>query len=298
MEQMWLLCYNSANCKSGGNVLKSKIVIAGLGLIGGSLAKAFHKLNDFSVVGFDSSEEAINAALSCGAIEKAGTDDDIRQAGMIFLCMYPEGCINFVEKHLSAIRSGCLVTDTCGIKSWLCPRMEKLAEKSGFIFVGSHPMAGKETSGFASSDAGLFRGASWILVPCGAPREAVERLKLLAPKLGFACTVETTPEGHDRMIAFTSQLPHVLACAYVMSPQCPGHSGFSAGSYHDVSRVAHINEDMWTELFLENSEALTEELDTFTTHIGEMRNAIASRDAATLRRLLRRSRLVKEGLGE
>ena len=278
--------------------MKQKIVIVGLGLIGGSLARAFRKYTGCSVAGIDRSPAVTEAALACGAIEKIGSEDDIREADILFLSLYPQACVEWTRTHLASIRPGCIVTDTCGIKSWLCPRMEALAREGGFSFVGSHPMAGKEKNGFTASDADLFRGASYILVPCGAPREAVESLKSTVLPLGFSGTVETTPQEHDHIIAFTSQVPHVLACSYVMSPQCPKHRGFSAGSYRDVSRVANINETMWTELFLENRQALTEELDTLTEHITEIRNAVAAGDAESLRSLLRRGRLVKEGLGE
>lgn len=278
--------------------MKQKIVIVGLGLIGGSLARAFRKYTGCSVAGIDRSPAVTEAALACGAIEKIGSEDDIREADILFLSLYPQACVEWTRTHLASIRPGCIVTDTCGIKSCLCPRMEALAREGGFSFVGSHPMAGKEKNGFTASDADLFRGASYILVPCGAPREAVESLKSTVLPLGFSGTVETTPQEHDHIIAFTSQVPHVLACSYVMSPQCPKHRGFSAGSYRDVSRVANINETMWTELFLENRQALTEELDTLTEHITEIRNAVAAGDAESLRSLLRRGRLVKEGLGE
>ncbi len=278
--------------------MEQKIVIVGLGLIGGSLARAFQKYTGCAVAGIDSDESVEQAALACGAVGRIGTEEDIREADILFLCLYPRACVEWTREHLASLRPGCLVTDTCGVKSWLCPRMKELSREGGFAFVGGHPMAGREKNGFAAGDADLFRGASWILVPCGASRGTVEKLTALAPALGFARTVETTPEEHDRIIAFTSQLPHVLACAYVMSPQCPKHDGFSAGSYRDVSRVASINETMWTELFLENREALTSELDTLTGHIAEIRNAVAAGDAETLRGLLRRSRLVKERLGE
>lgn len=278
--------------------MKQNIVIVGLGLIGGSLAKAFRACGGFRVAGIDRDESVLRAALACGAVDRAGTEDDIRNADILYLCLYPRADVAFTREHLGAIRPGCLVTDTCGIKSWLCPRMAALAGERGFVFVGGHPMAGKEKSGFAASDGGLFRGASYILVPCGAPRWAVDRLKALAPKLGFSGTVETTPAEHDRIIAFTSQLPHALACAYVRSPQCPKHNGFSAGSYRDVSRVANINETMWTELFLENRAALAEELDTLIRHLGEIRGAVAAGDAETLRGLLRTGRKIKEELGE
>lgn len=278
--------------------MKKNIVIVGLGLIGGSLAKAIQKYAGFAPAGIDRDPAAVRSALECGAITREGTDEDLKSADLLLLSLYPQAAVRFVEEHLASIRPGCLVTDTCGIKSALCPRLAQLAKENGFLFVGGHPMAGREKSGFSMSDADLFLGASYLLVPCGAPQSAVEEMKDFAKVLGFARTVETTPEEHDRMIAFTSQLPHVLACAYVMSPQCPRHDGFSAGSYRDVSRVANINETMWTELFLENREALVEELDILTGHIGEIRDAIDALDADSLRALLRKGREIKEGLGE
>ena len=278
--------------------MKRNIVIVGLGLIGGSLARAFRKYTDFDIAGIDRDPAVLQAALDCGAIRKAGLEEDIGRADILFLCLYPQACLDFVAEHLGSIRPGCLVTDTCGVKSYLCPRLAQAAAEHGFFFVGGHPMAGREQRGFGAGDAELFAGASYLVVPCGAPPEAVGLLKSTVSPLGIARTVETTPEEHDRMIAFTSQLPHVLACAYVMSPQCPSHAGFSAGSYRDVSRVANINETMWSELFLENREALVGELDTLVSHIGEIRDAVDAGDRPALQELLRKGRRIKEGLGE
>lgn len=278
--------------------MNKKIVIVGLGLIGGSLAKAFQKYSQCTVVGIDRDENVLNAALDCGAIDRIGNEEDIRSADVLYLCLYPQADIDFIQQNLHLIGPDCLVTDTCGIKSEICTHLPELAQKNGFTFVGGHPMAGKEQNGFAASDADLFLGASYLIVPCGAPQRAVDLLKAIAVELGFGGTVTTTPEHHDSMIAFTSQLPHVLACAYVMSPCCPEHNGYSAGSYRDVSRVANINETLWAELFIDNREPLTKELDTLIGHITEIKDAIVKSDAEALRALLRRGRLVKERLGE
>lgn len=275
------------------------VVIAGLGLIGGSLAMAFRQADaNCTVAGFDLNPDVLRAALECGAIRKAGTEEDLRTADILYLCLYPRAAVEFLKTHAASIGSGCIVTDTCGIKGQICPELTRLAAQHGFSYVGSHPMAGKEKNGFANGDADLFRGASYILVPCGAPQKAVDTLADTALRLGFGGTIITTPEEHDRMIAFTSQLPHVLACAYVKSPCCPKHKGFSAGSYRDVSRVASINETLWAELFLENREALVEELDLLCGHIKEIREAVALNDEEALRSLLRQGRFIKERLGE
>lgn len=278
--------------------MNQNIVIAGLGLIGGSLAKAFRKYTGCSVTGLDRDPQVLRAAETCGAIEREATPDDLADADLLYLCLYPQASVDFLGEHAAALKPGCIVTDTCGVKSAICPALSKLAAEHGLVFVGGHPMAGREKGGFANSDADLFRGASYLLVPCGAPRSAVDLLTAAAAELGFGGTVVTTPETHDREIAFTSQLPHILACAYVKSPQCPGHAGYSAGSYRDVSRVATVNEALWAELFLANREALTGELDTLIGNLQNIRDAVDARDEMLLRSLLREGRLIKERLGE
>ncbi len=274
------------------------IIISGLGIIGGSYAKALKKYTDHHIIGINRSPEPLRQALECSAIDEIGSPEDLKRADMIILGTFPEAAVSFTEEYAHLIPKGCIVTDTCGIKSQICPRMVQLAKENGFTFVGVHPMAGKETNGFASSDADLFVGASCIVVPCGAEEAAVETVSRLAEKIGFGRVVYTTPEQHDRMIAFTSQIPHVLACAYVRSPCCPAHRGFSAGSYRDVSRVAHINEKLWAELFTENREALLSEIDELTKNLGEIRSALEKGDRQELEELLAKSRRIKEELGE
>ena len=189
--------------------------------------------------------------------------------------------------------------DVSGIKRYICREMPPIAEKYGFVFVGAHPMAGKEKSGYANSEAALFQGASFILTPVdGGAAEEVDWLRDFSARLGFGMQVVCTPEEHDRMIAFTSQLPHVLANAYVQSPQCLKHRGFSAGSYRDVSRVARLNEHLWAELFLQNADALTDELELLIRNITEICDAVKAGDRQTLEIILGRGRQVKEELGE
>ena len=275
-----------------------KIVIVGLGLIGGSLAKAMTGRADCRVYGVDRNQDILRQAENCGAIAGSAGENDLSDADFLFLCTYPQAAVEYVERNGAKIGKNCVVTDACGIKSAVCPRLKELSQKFGFSFVGGHPMAGKERSGFAASEAELFDGASYILVPCGPPDFAVERLRRLVMQLGFRRTVIATPEHHDEMIAFTSQVPHALACAYVMSPRCPEHPGFSAGSYRDVSRVARINEILWSELFLENQDALSRELDTLIENLDQINTAVKSGDQAKLQELLRRGREIKEALGE
>ena len=275
-----------------------RIVIVGLGLIGGSLAKAFQRRGGCQISGIDHDPTVLEAAKDSGAIDKFAVSSDLANADYLFLCTYPHTAVSFMEQHGSELSPSCTVSDTCGIKNEICPRLTALSRQYGFSFIGGHPMAGKEQSGFAYSEASMFDGASYIMVPCGAPHKKTDALRKLMLSIGFGSTVETTPEHHDAMIAFTSQLPHALACAYVMSPCCPDHRGYSAGSYRDVSRVAHINEELWSELFLENRDALVTELDTLTLHLQQIRDAIEQNDRDKLRLLLRRGKKVKEALGE
>ena len=274
------------------------IAIIGLGLIGGSLAKAFSEYTEHRVIGFDRDPSVVQRALSVQAINEMGEAPSLSQADVIYLCVYPEAAIQFVKQYASYIRPGCLVTDTCGIKTMVCRELTRLSRQYGFTFAGSHPMAGKERNGWEASEASLFNGASYIIVPCEASKLHVDTLKQLALEIGFGNICITSAEEHDRMIAFTSQVPHALACAYVMSPQCPNHQGFSAGSYRDVSRVAHLNEVLWAELFLENREPLVEELNELIRHLDGIKNTIENNDREALQTLLRCGRQIKEALGE
>lgn len=274
------------------------VVVVGLGIIGGSMAKAISEYTDCHVIGINRSEEPLQKALECGAIDEIGTPDSLKQADIIILGTYPEVAVKFIRDHAEKIPQHCIVTDTSGIKSKICPELSAIAKEYGFIFIGCHPMAGKEKNGFDVSEATLFRNASCILIPCDAPQTAVDKLSSLMMKLGFRGIVYTTPEEHDRMISFTSQLPHVIACSYVFSPCCMKHKGFSAGSYRDVSRVANINGVLWSELFIENQEPLLAEIDTFIDNVTQIRNAIEKGDRQALAELLNNGRKIKEALGE
>ena len=275
------------------------IAIIGLGLIGGSLAKAIAEYTGHHIMARNRTRATLLHAIADGAVHEELTDENIGQADMIILGLYPEEAVEYMEEIGSRVKKGALVIDVSGIKRYICQNMPPIAEKYGFVFVGAHPMAGKEKSGYANSEATLFKGASFIITPTDeASSEQVEWLKGFAAQIGFGMQVVCSPEEHDRMIAFTSQLPHVLANAYVQSPQCLNHRGFSAGSYRDVSRVARLNEHLWAELFLQNADALTQELDLLIRNITEMCDAIKAGDRETLETILGRGRMVKEELGE
>lgn len=270
------------------------IIISGLGIIGGSFAKALTKYTDHHIIGINRSEKPLKDALACGAIHEIGTREAIKTADMIILGTFPEAAVKFVRDNADIIPKSCIVTDTSGIKSQICPELVSLSREYGFKFIGGHPMAGKEKNGFDASDADLFKGASYIIVPCGADENDVALVSALMKKIGFGIIKTAAPEEHDRMIAFTSQLPHVIACAYVLNKSCINHNGFSAGSYRDVSRVARINVPLWTELFSENKNSLVSELDEFIKNITNIRNAVAESDNEAVAELLSEARKIKE----
>lgn len=274
------------------------IVIVGLGLIGGSYGKAIKKYTNHRVVGIDKNIAHLNGAVTDGAIDDVADSTDFKKADIIILALYPKACVEFVKQYGKLFKSSCIVTDCAGIKEYICPKLNRLSKELGFIFIGSHPMAGKEKNGFFESDADLFKGASFLAVPGKAPQEATERLTKLAFKIGFGTVKVTTQKEHDRMIAYTSQLPHVLACAYVLSPCTPKHNGFSAGSYRDVSRVASINAPLWAELFLENKKPLLKEIEILQENINNIKTAIEHNNKDELSALLAKSKAVKEALGE
>ncbi len=275
-----------------------KIAVVGLGIIGGSYCKAIKKYTNHFVVGINRSSLPLEKALACGAIDKIGTPEDLRDVDLVILGVYPGAAVEFIRKNGDKINKNAIVTDTSGIKTEICGELMELSRKFRFTFVGVHPMAGKEKNGFDVSDGDLYKNASCIIVPCGADEKSVKTVAEFNLSLGFGGIKITTPEEHDRMIAFTSQLPHVLACAYVLSPNCPNHKGFSAGSYRDVSRVANINSELWSELFLENREPLLKELDTLINNIKSLESAINSGDRGALIALLEKGHQIKEGLGE
>ncbi len=275
-----------------------KIAVVGLGIIGGSFCKSLKKNTDHYVIGINRTRSTLEKALSDGAIDEIGNEESLSEADAIILALYPEAAVRFIEKNGKYINKGAVVTDSAGIKSKICPKLTELGRKYGFQFVGSHPMAGKETNGYESSDSELFNGASYIIVPCESSDESVKLLSDLALEMKFGMIKISDPEEHDRMIAFTSQLPHVLACAYVLSPCCIKHKGFSAGSYKDVSRVANINAELWSELFLENREPLIAELETLRDNILAITAAVKADDKKRIEQLLEKAHQTKEALGE
>lgn len=274
------------------------IAIIGLGLIGGSFARAFKKYTDYTVIGFNRTQSTAELALKQGVIDAIGTEQNLGEADIVLLSMYPKVSCDFVEQHIESFKPGCIITDDCGIKEYLVHRLTGLCQEHGLYYVGGHPMAGREVSGYKASHADLYKGASMLLVPTDASTpEIVHQVKQMFASIGFSQLVITTAEHHDRMIAYTSQLCHIISSAYIKSPSEMEHKGYSGGSYRDLTRVAYLNETMWTELFLENRRALVPEIDEMIEHLTEYRDAIEQQDADTLFQLLRDGKRRKEQFG-
>ena len=260
--------------------------ILGLGLIGGSLARAY-KLAGHTVYAKNRDESMLSFAMLSGAVDGKLNEDTIPQCDLILLAIYPADSADWLEANAPLISKRALVIDCCGTKQLVCQRCFPIAKEYGFIFVGGHPMAGSQFSGFKYSRASLFQGAPMVLVPPVYDDMALlQRVKDALEPCGFGFFSVTTAADHDRMIAFTSQMPHILSNAFIKSPTALEHKGFSAGSYRDLTRVAWLNPGMWTELFLENRENLLFELDTYIQSLTQYRDALANQDGDTLYRLL------------
>ncbi len=273
------------------------ILIVGLGLIGASLAKAIKKNTNHTVFGWNRTQSVTARALADGVIDKTGDlEVIIPQADVTIINFYPQAIVPFIREHKDLFKQDSIVTDSCGIKTKICKELEN--DDFNFYYIGGHPMAGREVSGYDNSLATLFDNASFICTPYdNTPKAKTDTLVSLAEEIGFAQTVVTTPEHHDEMIAFTSQIAHVLACSYVLSPLAPYHRGFSAGSYRDVSRVARINADMWTQLFLDNKKALTQEIDDLVSNLLVFKESIEKDDEKTLHDLMEKGNKIKEEIG-
>lgn len=262
------------------------IGVIGLGLIGGSLAKAIKKNTTHTVLGKDINEETMKKATLTGAID--GELTDISLADLLIVSLYPSATVKFIEENADKIKKGAIVTDVSGVKKSVCDKLFPLAEEKGFSFIGGHPMAGVEFSGFDYSKDALFKNASMILVP--SKKESIGNCELLSElfkSLGFTRIQFTTPEEHDKMIALTSQLAHVISSAYVKSPSALNHKGFSAGSFRDMTRVARLNESLWSELFFANKENLLTEIDGLIEHLIEYKTALSEDDEEMMIELLK-----------
>ena len=268
--------------------------ILGLGLIGGSLARAY-ALEGHTVYAIQRNQTMLSFAMLAGAVHGKLNEETIPQCDLILLAIYPDGSASWLEQNAHLISRDALVLDCCGVKQEICSRCFPIAKKYGFTFVGGHPMAGSQFSGFKYSRADLFSGAPMVLVPPVFDDIALlQRVKDALKPCNFGFFSVTTAEEHDKMIAFTSQMPHILSNAFIKSPTALKHKGFSAGSYKDLTRVAWLNPQMWAELFLENRDNILFELDYYIESLKQYQQAIQDRDMDALVRLLEEGKRRKE----
>ena len=260
--------------------------IIGLGLIGGSMARAY-KNSGFTVLGCDTNDVVLSWAKLNGIADENLTKDNIPDCDLILLAITPKSAAKWLEDNAPSIAKTTLVMDLCGTKRYICSVGFALAEKYGFTFVGAHPMAGSHIGGIKNSRADLFKDETVVLVPpCRDDIALFDRAKKALAPAGFARYTFTTADAHDEMIAYTSQLAHVVSNAFVKSPRAQTHSGISAGSYRDLTRVAQLDVNMWTELFLENHDNLSHELGLIISSLQEYKDAIDSGNAELLASLL------------
>ena len=276
------------------------IGIVGLGLIGGSVARAYRAYSDensldFKIFGHDINKPILDFAIMSGVLDGNLDSEAIKKCDLIFIGLYPDESIAYLNENADKFSSDALVIDLCGTKSEICKVGFSLAKKHNFTFVGGHPMAGTHNSGYKYSRANMFSGAPMVIVPPSFDDiELLGKVRSLLSPLGFGRYSVTSAEEHDRLIAFTSQLAHIVSNAYVKSPTAREHKGFSAGSYKDMTRVAWLNEVMWTELFFENKDPLLFEIDCIINSLTEYRNALVDNDKDKMRDLLRDGRIAKE----
>ena len=267
--------------------------IVGLGLIGGSMAKAYKK-SGHTVYAYDNNVEVLSLAKKENQIDSDLNNSNICDCDLIVLALYPKASIKYLEENAKFIKKDALVIDCCGTKRLICEVGFSLSSKFGFTFVGGHPMAGTHNSGYKFSRADMFENAPMVVVFKNNTDELLDKVKQLLSPCRFGSFSVTTAQMHDKTIAFTSQMPHIVSNGFIKSPTSRLHSGFSAGSYKDLTRVAWLNPKMWTELFFENKECIVDEIDVLIKNLDEYKQALINNDEERMYILLDEGRKIKE----
>ena len=272
-----------------------KIGIIGLGLIGGSLGRAISSKTKHEVYGLALHESTMQKAELCNAIQHRLTKENAKDLDMLITTLYPRAIEESLDEWVPLLKKGCIVIDCGGTKRRICKKMLALKEQyPDIIFAGGHPMAGREFSGFSHSQASLFEKATMLVVSIKTPIEALVTIKDLALELGFEGVVMTTPEEHDEMISFTSQLAHIVSSSYIKNPLATTHYGFSAGSFRDMTRVAKLNPQMWSEIMLDNKDYLVPQIENLQENLEAFKQALKNGNKDELEKLLDDGRVAKE----
>ena len=279
---------------------KFTVGIVGLGLIGASFAKGYQEAkkqdgDDITILGFNRTHSVVERSLEEGIIDGELTSESLKDCDIVIICNYPEACIKYMEDNKANFKKNGLVIDACGNKRIVCIPGFKIAKENGFVFVGGHPMAGNKYSGMDYAKGDMYVGAPMVVVPENREdTETFERVKYYLEPLKFGSYCLSDAEHHDKMIAFTSQMAHLVSNAYIKSPSARLHEGFSAGSYKDMTRVAWLNPQMWTELFMQNRDNLINEIDILIDELNKYRKALDEEDSTEMERLLDEGRRIKE----
>lgn len=272
----------------------TEILIVGLGLMGGSYARALTAAG-YRVSAIDRDPEAIRYALGEGIIAAGAADADpelIGRADLVVFALYPHALVPWIEAYQSLLKPGALLTDVTGVKGAIVPEVQaRLADgRPDVEFIAAHPMAGREVSGVRNSTADIFRSANYIVVPTEKnTKKAIAACRALGEALGFARVTELTPAEHDEIIGFVSQLTHCIAVALMTCNDDEHLEDYTGDSFRDLTRIARINDEMWSELFLLNREALLSQIDAFTVQLARLRATIAEGRRDEMRALMRRS---------
>lgn len=270
-----------------------KILVSGMGLIGGSLCKALKKYTDNFVIGHDINKDIEQLALSENSIDEV-FNDSYSDIDLVIVCMYPEISENYFYSAVPKMKKGTIITDVCGIKGEMSERLFKFTSQYNIHYVPIHPMAGKEVGGYSNSTADLYIGANMVITPfINSDGIVISKLVKLSENIGFKKIVITTPQEHDAMIAYTSQLAHIVSSAYVKSPSLDKECGFSGGSFQDMTRIATMNEEMWTSLFMQNRKNLEYELSTLISNLEKYKTALADNDSDTMKELIKEGTALK-----
>ena len=266
-----------------------KTAIIGLGLIGGSIARRLRGFHDCTIAAYNRTRESLDLALADGVIDLACDTpaEAMNGADLIIMCLYPKLNIEFVRDNLKYIKSGAVITDVSGVKGYIIREMKKILPPDA-DFIGGHPMAGREVGGYKSSTDTLFDNAPYIITPDKSNKpENVQLIRDMAKYIGCREVVTTTPDEHDSMIAYTSQLMHIVAVALCADPLLERSGSFAGGSLQDCTRIAVINEKMWSELFVENKEHLAERITEFENCLEDIKQAVLSEDREKLEEIMR-----------
>ena len=268
-----------------------KILIVGLGLIGGSYAEALRR-EGYTVGAISRTQSTIDYALDNGLISEGTVEVTPEFAGrwdIIVFALYPHVLLEWLEEYQHCLKDGALLTDVTGVKCAVVYDIQRML-RPGLEFIGAHPMAGREVYGIRNASSAIFKGANYIVTPTESNTpEAIATCEELGRTLGFARVSRLSPENHDEIVGFLSQLTHCIAIALMTCKDTEHMYEYTGDSFRDLTRIARINEQMWSELFILNRKELTEQIDLFTTRLAEIRDAIASGDAEALQTLMRLS---------